>query len=646
MQKIKEKIIDILSEQLNLDDLILEIPPQSEMGDLALPCHQFSKSLKKSPTEIAQDFSTKINHSLITKTEVAGPYLNIFLNRVEFARSVFEENGKRENKNEKASPVGLWPRVSVEYLSANPNKPLHIGQARNICIGDSMIRMSKFLGYQTDAINYGDDSGVNVGYNIVGHLYYGYPLETELKFDHYCGKIYTEIRQKEEDVQFKEKLTETLLAIEKKSDLKISALHKDYTQKCAIAQFESCWKMNVFFDLINWETDILHLDLFDSVFEKLKASGFVKYAEEGEAKGCWILDLSQEEEFKGMERPYQILVKSDGVATYVAKDIAYAIWKLGFLDKNFFYKKLIKQPNNQVIFTTTSEEKDSEKKDFGNYHKSFAVIDNRQSHAQNVVKKALEILGYLKQGRDYHHLSYGVVYLTPKTLLDFGFTLSDEEKSEKRLPFSSRKGWFITIDETFEILKKKAKQECLMRNEDKDLKWIDDTTEKIALGAMRYYLLKTDISQDIVFDIDSALDLRGDTGMYILYTYARISSIFEKSNFSCHSRVMPKADPPLAEKRNLDLDYSLLQENLEWEIIKEISKKEEVIENAFNNLTPNIVCGYLFNLCQLFNTYYAQASIIKSEDSLKIARLNLLAKLQSTLKETMNLIGMIEIDKV
>lgn len=621
MKIIIEKIENILAQQLEQKYIELETPPDSSLGDLALPCHQFSKSLKKSPLEIAKDFSTKIKDLLIEKVEVAGPYLNIFLNRKEVIKIIFENKKETTPKKEK---------VSIEHLSANPNKPLHIGQARNISIGDSMVKISKYLGYQTDSINYGDDSGVNVGYNLIAHLHYNKPLETDLKFDHYCGQIYTQMRQKEEDSDFKEKLSQILLSLEKNDDQELINLHNQYTRKCAVAQFESCWRMNCFFDLVNWETDILHLDLFKTTFEELKSSGFVKYADKGDAKGCWILDLSQIEEFKNMEHPYQILIKSDGVATYPAKDIVYAIWKLGFLKKDFFYKKLVKQPNDKWIFTTTSDNKDSEKTNFGNYDKSLAVIDNRQSHAQNVVKKALEILGYLKDKKEYHHLAYGVVYLTPKTLTDFGFSLSEEEKKEKRLPFSSRKGWFITIDETFDLLKKKAKQESLDRNEDKDEKWLDETAEKIALGAMRYYLLKTDISQDIVFDIDSALDLKGNTGMYILYTYARISGIFEKS-----------------QTTNLDnIDLNLLTHNLEWEIVKELSKKEEVIEKAFEDLSPNILCSYLLSLSQLFNSYYGEVSIIKSEDSLKEARLGLLKKIRQTLKEIMNLIGMKEADKV
>src|SRR5690606_5130328 len=233
-------------------------------------------------------------------------------------------------------------------------------------------------------------------------------------------------------------------------------------------------------------------------------------------------------------------------------------------------------------------------------------------------------LGYLDSSKEYHHLSYGVVYLTPKTLENFGFKLSDDEKQEKRLPFSSRKGWFVTIDDTFELLKKKAYEESKTRNADKDDVWLNNVAEKVALGAMRFYLLRTDINQDITFDIDEALDMKGDTGMYVLYTYARINSIFEKEEF----------------KNNQEIDYNLLNEDLEFEIIKELMNKDKVIMQSYVNLAPNLLCNFLLKLCQLFNSYYAKTHILKSEPKTKIARIMLLNKLREEFKEILNLIGM------
>jgi len=620
MSILQDKVIKILEESIGEDNILIESPPDSKLGDFAIPCFQFAKKYKKSPNEIAKELSQKINDSFIEKVEIVGPYLNVFVNKEKAFELFFKQRQIPKKQKEK---------IIIEYMNANPNKPLHIGQARNIAIGDTFTRILRHEGFNVDAINYGDDSGVNVGYNIVGHLYYDFPLESNKKFDHYCGEIYTKMRSRDDDSKFKELLTKTLLSIEKE-DKEILKIQQDYTKKCAIAQFESCWKLNSFFNLVNWETDILHLKLFEEAFEKLKKQGHILFSKEGNSKNCWILDLSSYDEFKGMENPYQVLVKSDGVATYVAKDIAYAMWKLGFLKKDFHYKKFVKQPNKDYIYSTSSNPKDNEDNSFGNYDKSFAVIDNRQSHAQNVVKKALSLSGYLDSTKEYHHLSYGVVYLTPKTLESFGFNLSDDEKQEKRLPFSSRKGWFVTIDETFDLLKKKAFEESKKRNTDKGNDWLNDVAEKVALGAMRFYLLRTDISQDITFDIDEALDMKGDTGMYVLYTYARINSIFEKEDF----------------QNNPKINYCLLNEDLEFEMIKELMNKDKIIIQSYQNLAPNLLCNYLLKLCQLFNSYYAKTHILKSEPKTKIARLTLLNKLRDEFKEIMNLIGMKEIERV
>jgi arginyl-tRNA synthetase len=213
IQAYKEHFALLLQDKIGvpLEEIldIIEISPDNIPGDLAFPCFQLSKVLKKSPAMIAEDLKNQLSSPYFSKFEVIGPYLNAHINTQKFISDVFEneENlpGTHDNQNTK---------VLIEYMSANPNKPLHIGQARNICIGDTMKRIYSQLGYETHTSNYGDDSGVNVGYNIVGHLHYGLPITSDKKFDHYCGEIYTQMRAKDEDPEFKKLLSETLLKIE------------------------------------------------------------------------------------------------------------------------------------------------------------------------------------------------------------------------------------------------------------------------------------------------------------------------------------------------------------------------------------------------------------------------------------------------
>jgi arginyl-tRNA synthetase len=252
---------------------------------------------------------------------------------------------------------------------------------------------------------------------LVGHLYYGLPLETDKKFDHYCGEIYLQMRGKDEDPEFKEKLSKILHAVENDSDPEITKLHKEYVKKCTVEQLKSCWRIGASFTMINRETDILHLDLFQEALGILKQKGHVIYAEDGDAKGCWIVDLSSLPLYQKEEKQYAILVKSDGVATYVAKDIAFAMWKLGYLEKKFHFYPFAVQPDGSTVYSTTSDESVAEKKVFGPYNQAITIIDNRQIPPQMVVKSTLELLGLINKDKQYDPLGYGVVYLTPNTLL-------------------------------------------------------------------------------------------------------------------------------------------------------------------------------------------------------------------------------------
>ncbi len=619
MRRIKEELENYISNKLGVA-VELETPKNRDFGDLALPCFVLARHLKKPPQEIAWDLSKALEHELIERLEAVNAYLNIFLKKDALIDHVFNKPYNWPNNHK---------RLIVEYMNANPNKPLHIGQARNVAIGDTIVRLARLLGYEVHAANYGDDSGVNVGYNIVAHLYYNIPLETGEKFDHFCGRVYTEMHRREHEKEFKERLVDTLLKIEEGRDRDLMELHKKYTRQCVIAQIESCWRLNAYFDLVNWETDILHLKFFEKTIEILKEKDCVKYAEDGDAKGCWILDLANVPEFKNLKHPYQVLIKSDGVATYVAKDIVYAMWKLGLIDDDFYYEKLIKQPNNKYTYTTTSLPNTNEHPLFGNYDIAISVIDKRQSHAQNVVRTALKLMGFTR-GKEYIHLPYGVVYITPKTLLEFGIELDEEEKSKEKLAFSSRKGWVITLDESFELVKKHAYNETKQRNPDKTDSWLNEVAENITLAAMRFFLLKSDLNQDIVFDIDNVLEMKGDTGMYVLYTYARISGILAKSGL----------------KELPDADLSLLKDGEDYKLIRKMVDFEDVVIEAFKKLMPSMICNYILELCQLFNSYYSSVPVLKADSSLRNARLKLLLAVQKTLKNALNLIGINELDRV
>ncbi|HHD92164.1 MAG TPA: arginine--tRNA ligase [Candidatus Portnoybacteria bacterium] len=614
--------LEVPLANLEISDLI-EIPPDSHFGDFAFPCFFLAKKLKKSPVEIAKELTSKLDkNKYFEKFEAVGGYLNVFIDRKFLANDFFSSQSIiPEIKSKKE-------RVIIEYLNANPNKPLHLGQARNICLGDSLVRIFRFLGYQTNAANYSDDSGVNVGYNLVAHLSGDYPLETMEKFDHYCGRVYLAMREKESDPDFQKKLEEVLKKIEE-DDPEVIKIQRQIVKQCLLAQLQSAWNINSYFDLVNWETDILHSGLFELVFQKLKKIKRINKLTEGRLAGCWVFNLRGLKDFSGLENQDYVLIKSNGLSTYTAKDIAYAFWKLSKPKIEIKYSQLIRQPNNQIIWMTDSHF-GKDKKDFGNYDWAINVIDKRQELPQKIVSLALQEMGVLAK-KKYQHLAYGVVYLTPKTLSKLGIKLTLEEKNQPFLPFSSRRGWTVNLDDLYNKLFEKIKSETKEKNPDRDEKWVDLVARKLAVATIRFSLAKVDKDRDIIFDLDEALDIHGATGIYLEYTYARLKSILKKS----------KGSKLLVQKK-----FDHQPDELEFEIIKKIISFQETIDNVLNNLSPHYLANYLLDLARLINLYYEKIPILKSPAKVKSFRLKLIQSSVEILKLGLNLLGIEEVEKM
>jgi len=634
---------DIISEamkiiwnlQVKSSDILslIEIPPENIPGDLTFPCFQISKTLKKAPNEIAKNLAMKLSSPFthFTSFTAIGWYINAHINPSDFINNFFNltRDSKLVTRNSKN-------KVLIEYMNANPNKPLHIWQARNVCIGDSMRRIFRFLGYDVHAADYGDDSGVNVGYNIVGHLYYDYPTLTDMKYDHYCGKIYEEMRKKEEDPVFKKQLLWVLQKIES-ADPEIYEIHKTYTKKCTEEQIHSCRRLWASFDVIIRETSILHRKFFAETMEILKDKWYVKFIDEGDAKGCRVIDLSSLPKYAKEDKQYQILIKSDGVASYIGKDISLAMRKLGYLNDNFAYEVFTHEPDENIIYTSTGEKPKDKTYQFGNYDTAITVIDNRQIPAQTIVHSALRLLGFLTKKKQYSPLGYGVVYLTPQTLIKLWYKLSEEEKAEKRLPFSSRKWRTVTLDEMLEMLHQKAYFETRERNPEKGKERLDATAEKIAIWSLRFFLIKWDITKDIIFDVDEVLNMEGETGAYVMYTWARIQSIIDQSNLAPLRKGLQSSKAGEAELETKQGD--LLTSPYEFNLVKKLAEFDETILRAKTQLAPHLISRYLFELSAMTNIYYAHVKVLTAEEKIKNARILLLHKTRETLKKWTDLIG-------
>jgi arginyl-tRNA synthetase len=374
----------------------------------------------------------------------------------------------------------------------------------------------------------------------------------------------------------------------------------------------------------------LHLKFFAEAMDILKTKWFVKFADEGDAKWCRILDLSSLPEYAKEEKQYQIMIKSDGLATYVAKDIALAMWKLGYMTKDFWYEQLREDPRGVKMYTTSTDTTQGKNHGFWNYDEAVTVIDYRQIPPQTIVASALKLLWHVQWEKKYLPLGYGIVFLTPQTLLNMKFTLSEEEKLEKRLPFASRKWRTVTIDDMLDMLHTKAYAETKERNPEKDDSRLHTVAEAMAISALRFFLIRGDITKDIVFDLDEAMDMQGETWAYILYTWARVQSIVDSAGTLDMTNVQ----------------YSLLQEESEFSLIKKISTLDDVVIKAKEELAPHHIAKYCFELAQLVNSYYAHTKILVDDETLKIARIALLEKVVETLKKSMGLIGMVFVHRM
>ncbi len=633
----KHTFAQLLSDQLTaqtwwtVDEIeqMIEFPPQVEFGDLAFPCFQLSKLLRKAPPVIAAELQSAIQSAwmqsgLFSDFKIVWPYLNAFIHQASYIDQVLKQTAQQ------IAVDPTKPKILLEYMSANPNKPLHIGHSRNVCIGDTLRRVFDELGYPLHTSDYGDDSGVNVGYNILGHLVLGIPFETDKKFDHYCGEVYLQVKNLEAaDSTLKEKMTQILLHIEHNDDPAITAFHKQYVKKCTIEQLRTCRRMGARFDVIDRETDVLHTNFFAEALELLKTRGHVKYADEGDAKGCRIIDLSSLPQYANEEKQYQILVKSDWVATYVAKDIAFALWKLGFLSRDFQYESFVTDPDGREVMMTTQQWISIA--EYRDYNRAITVIDNRQLPAQQVVHGALQLLGYLTDDKRYEPLGYGVLYLTPPTLLQMGCVLNEEEKNQTRLPFASRKGRSMSVDNLLDLLHTKVFDASRMRHSDLDETVLHDIAEAVAVSSLRFLLTKTDVSKDMTFDLDECLDLEGETWAYVLYTWARLASIIAKSG------VVSGMDEG-SDFSSLDLSW--LTQAYELDLIKWIDQYQHIVQQVADGLAPHLICRYILDGSKLINSYYAHTKIMWSEDSLLKARIALLTRVREVLDHATRLVGM------
>ena len=609
--------------ELNLPEIPFTVEPaKSGFGDVSSNISFLvAKNLKKSPQEISKiifEKYSKFNHTLVSKVEShPSGYLNFFadwkkLNQLILSESYLDEFGSVD--------LGKNSSVVVEHTSVNPNKALHIGHIRNIIIGDTISRVLKKSNYRVNVLNYVDDSGLQVADIIVGFRHFGISLDPPdgKKFDHYCGDdVYVKTTEKYEHDSSLEAVRKNVLKELEESNSDTAQFADKITGKVLENQLETCWNLGVTYDCLNYESQIIRSGLWGRIFEKLQNMKLIEFEKEGENLGCWVIRGEGKEEDK-------VIVRSNGTATYIAKDIPYAAWKLGLLEDPFNYKKYNKvQPDNHTLWQTTLDRSSEPKQNFtGN--KVITVIDSRQARLQKIITTLMSKFKSIPDA--YIHLGYESVTLSPETAKVVGF-----DTEGKQAQMSGRKGLYVNADCVYDLLKNKTIEETVKRHPEMDSLEIEKTAHQISVGVLRYEMIKQDLDKIITFDLSKSLSLEGDTAPYIQYTHARATRIIEKSEL----------------RPSIDVDFSLLTDPNETGLVRIIGLFDLQVRDAARNLSPKVISRYCHDLAVAFNSFYENVKVLDIGDkNLEKSRLCLVFSFKLTIERALDLLGIIAPDKM
>jgi len=639
--------------------IVLERPPKIELGEAASPvCFELAKRLKKAPRQIAQEIQNALAPVPgIAKLEVAGAgYLNAYLDR-----GAFWDAARGEAKAaipKKDSQDRLSHKIIVEHTSINPNKAAHIGHVRNAVLGDTMARTLRQAGHNVQVQNYIDNTGVQVADVVIGflHMEKRTPigvkmLAMEPRFDYYCWDLYAKATQFfAEDKERAAKLRgETLKAIEegRGEEAEIGQVVADAVVSCHLRTMA---RLGIFYELLARESEILHLHFWDLAFAKLKESGVIQFVKYGKMAGCWIMPWKDEETSRintedtesaeGTETADdentqdKIIVRSNGTVTYVGKDIAYQLWKFGLLGKDFHYAKWPKAPEGEEVWATTSGKNDPSAPPFGAPAKTvYNVIDARQAYLQDVVAQGLRGLGHVEAAENSIHLSYEIVALTPRCAAEMGYELSPEEAKKPYVEVSGRKGFGVKADDLIDRLESAALAEVQQRHEEMSAEEQKRTAHAIAVGALRFFLLKFTRNAIIAFDFADALSFEGETGPYCQYAVVRIRGIRRKGTEAGAPRVALTAET--AQKLLAGAEGNGL-----WEVLLAAGSLDYAVDAAIGAREPAFVAKYAFQLAQAFNNFYHKHHILSEADEQKRAFLLGLTELvEAQLVRALNLMG-------
>jgi arginyl-tRNA synthetase len=613
---LRERLRSVLQAkyQLELPQIAIEQPPDLEMGEYALPvAFELARRLKRAPRAIAGELVTDLMPlEGFASFAVAGAgYINGKLDRQTAAREIARDDTPGDQSH---------LHSLVEHTSINPNKAAHIGHLRNAILGDTFVRLLRASGQHVDVQNYIDNTGVQVADIVVGLTHFeGYDLAgvrqllADLKrrgelIDNYCWDLYARVSQWYEDSsapERKEIRLQTLHAIEAGGNE--TAEIADLVSTAVLRRhLETMLRLGIEYDFLPRESEILHLKFWDLAFAQLKAKGVLYLETEGKNRGCWVMRRASTDAAPPegtVDEDAKVIVRSNGTVTYVGKDIAYHLWKFGLLGRDFGYAPFFAY-NDHMCWIST-EVGEPQHPDFGGAQAIYNVIDSRQADPQANVIEALRGLGYADAAAHYVHFSYEMVALTPRCALELGYQISEEDRERPYIEVSGRKGFGVKADALLDKLTTAAKEEVDSRHPDRSQDSRQSIAHQIAVGALRYFMLKFTRNTVIAFDFKEALSFEGETGPYVQYAVVRARNIFRKAGTT------PEA--ALSEVKVGDYFEGEGAAGL-WELWIMASRLSLLLEQCIAAAEPAYLARHAFQLAQQFNNFYHRHHILTEED--------------------------------
>lgn len=596
----------------------ISIPSASSHGDYATNAAMLlAAAVKESPKKIAETLQKTLSKDSRYRVEIAGPgFINFFLTDTFFSESLHPFLDTLSESNDRSE------KIVLEHTNVNPNKAMHIGHLRNAVLGDVIKRVLDREGFITEVQYYVDDTGVQVADTYLGLRELDLHQETGEKFDHFCWRVYSAINQAyEQKPELLEKRKNILHEIEDRNSTTAHEV-KELSRKILQEHLITMSAFDISYDLLVWESDILAFGFWEKAFEVLKTSDYFVKETEGKNKGCFVIKIDTEEEESPEHSPDKVIVKSDGTVTYTGKDIAYHLWKFNLLGKDFLYSQWHQVPQKEALFTTDTHGTSSTV--FGHASRVFNVIDVRQAYPQAVIKLVFETLSYRKQAENLKHISYGVVSLSSAAAQSLGVDVGESASSHS---MSGRKGIGIHVDSLLDTVTEKVAERPYQIESDREQQKI--SPRGVAVGALKYFMLRYNPDTSIVFDYNEALALEGNTGPYIQYAHARASGILAKGDYR---KISGKVSLSLAPE-----ERRLVAKLYEW---------PGVLSRVASTLAVNQITTYAFELANVFNSFYEAHPVLKSQGDERTQRLVLVASFRAVIADVLNILGIEAPDKM